>query len=84
MDRFLDGAIEYDVDILCDGEEVYVAGIMEHIEEAGVHSGDSSCVIPPVALRAENKQEIIDAVTAIALELKGVGVMNVQFAIQNG
>ena len=83
MDRFLDGAIEYDVDILCDGEEVYVAGIMEHIEEAGVHSGDSSCVIPPVALRAENKKEIIDAVTAIALELKVVGVMNVQFAIQN-
>ena len=50
LDRFLGGAVEYDVDILCDGDEVYVAGIMEHIEEAGVHSGDSARVIPPVVL----------------------------------
>ena len=63
LDRFLGGAVEYDVDILCDGEEVYVAGIMEHIEEAGIHSGDSACVIPPVVLSEKNQAEMVDVAT---------------------
>ncbi len=84
IDRYLDGAIEYDVDALCDGEEVYVAAIMEHIEEAGVHSGDSSCVIPPVALSAENRAEMVDVTTRIARRLGVIGCVNIQFAIQRG
>ena len=58
MDQFLQGAFEYDVDALCDKENVFVAGIMEHIEEAGIHSGDSSCIVPPVILSDENKEEL--------------------------
>jgi carbamoyl-phosphate synthase large subunit len=81
LDRFLGGAVEYDVDVLCDGEEVYVAGIMEHIEEAGVHSGDSACVIPPVVLSKANQAEMIDVATRSALRLGVVGLMNVQFAV---
>lgn len=84
LDRFLGGAVEYDVDILCDGEEVYVAGIMEHIEEAGVHSGDSACVIPPVVLSEANQQEMIDVATRSAIRLGVVGLMNVQFAVYEG
>ena len=84
LDRFLGGAVEYDVDILCDGDEVYVAGIMEHIEEAGVHSGDSACVIPPVVLSKENQAEMIDVATRSALRLGVVGLMNVQFAVHEG
>jgi len=83
LDRFLGGAVEYDVDILCDGESVYVAGIMEHIEEAGVHSGDSACVIPPVILSEKNQAEMIDVATRSALRLGVVGLMNVQFAVLN-
>jgi len=81
LDRFLGGAVEYDVDILCDSEEVYVAGIMEHIEEAGIHSGDSACVIPPVVLSEKNKAEMIDVATKSALRLGVIGLMNVQFAV---
>ncbi len=84
LDRFLDGAVEYDVDVLCDGEAVYVAGIMEHIEEAGVHSGDSACVIPPVVLTDKNRREMIDVVTRSALRLGVIGLMNVQFAVMDG
>ena len=84
MDRFLAGAVEYDVDILSDGDDVHIAGIMEHIEEAGVHSGDSSCCIPPVILTADQRAEMVDAVTRIAKRLRVVGLMNVQFAIQAG
>ncbi|MEC9388907.1 MAG: carbamoyl-phosphate synthase large subunit [Myxococcota bacterium] len=84
LDRFLGGAVEYDVDILCDGEEVYIAGIMEHIEEAGVHSGDSACVIPPVVLTEANQAEMIDVATRSALRLGVVGLMNVQFAVHEG
>jgi carbamoyl-phosphate synthase large subunit len=84
MDRFLEGAVEYDVDIICDGEQVHVAGIMEHIEEAGIHSGDSACVIPPVELGAAQRAEMIDIVTRVAKRLRVVGLMNVQFAIQAG
>ena len=81
LDRFLGGAVEYDVDVLCDGEEVYIAGIMEHIEEAGVHSGDSACVIPPVVLSAENQAKMCDIATRAALRLGVVGLMNVQLAV---
>ncbi|MEC7984910.1 MAG: carbamoyl-phosphate synthase large subunit [Myxococcota bacterium] len=84
LDRFLVGATEYDVDALCDGESTYIAGIMEHIEEAGIHSGDSSCVIPPVLLNDECRQEMIVAVKKIANALGVVGLMNVQFAVQSG
>ena len=84
LDRFLAGAIEYDVDALCDGESVYVAGIMEHIEEAGVHSGDSACVLPPVVLSAENREEMIQATRTMALELGVIGLVNVQFAVLDG
>jgi carbamoyl-phosphate synthase large subunit len=84
LDRFLGGAIEYDVDVLCDGEEVYIAGIMEHIEEAGIHSGDSACVIPPVVLSAENQADMCDIARRSALRLGVVGLMNVQFAVLDG
>ena len=82
LDHFLVGATEYDVDALCDGEKTYIAGIMEHIEEAGIHSGDSSCVIPPVLLNEACRQEMIVAVKKIAKALHVVGLMNVQFATQ--
>jgi len=84
MDRFLEGAIEYDVDALCDGKNVHVAAIMEHIEEAGVHSGDSACVIPPVALSRANRKEMIATTTKLAQALGVVGLVNVQYAIQGG
>ena len=84
LDRFLSGAIEYDVDALCDGKDVYIAGVMEHIEEAGVHSGDSACVLPPVALGAEQRAEMIDVVQRVALRLGVIGLVNVQFAVQAG
>ena len=84
LDRFLEGAVEYDVDALSDGKEVWVAGIMEHIEAAGIHSGDSTAVIPPVILSEKNREEIIDIVTRIALKLEVVGLVNVQLAVQKG
>ncbi len=84
IDRFLQDAIEVDVDALADGKEVFVAGIMQHIEEAGVHSGDSACTLPPVSLSETTLAEIRAATTAIALELGVVGLLNIQFAIQNG
>lgn len=82
IDRFLEDAIEVDVDALCDGENVVVMGIMEHIEEAGVHSGDSACVIPPFSLSAEVVQEIREATWAMARKLKVIGLMNVQYALK--
>ena len=84
LDRFLDGAVEYDVDALCDGEQVYIGGIIEHIEEAGVHSGDSSGVIPPRVLTAEQRERLIQITTDIGLELRVLGIMNIQFAIHDG
>lgn len=84
LDRFLEGAVEYDVDALCDGEAVWIAGIMEHIEAAGVHSGDSTAVLPPVILSEKNRKEIVDIVHRIALKLEVVGLVNVQVAVQNG
>ncbi|MFT5686625.1 MAG: carbamoyl-phosphate synthase large subunit [Myxococcota bacterium] len=84
LDRFLVGAIEYDVDALSDGKDVHIAGIMEHIEEAGVHSGDSACVIPAVALSAANRKEMIQTTTRISQALGVIGLVNVQFAVQGG
>ncbi len=84
LDRFLENAIEVDVDALCDGDEVFVAGIMQHVEEAGVHSGDSACVIPPMSIGQEMIDEIKQATSAIALELGVIGLINIQFAIAEG
>ena len=84
IDRFLQDAVEVDVDALCDGEEVLIAGIMEHIEEAGVHSGDSSCVLPAFSLSEETKNTIIKYTRQLALSLKVIGLMNLQFAVENG
>ncbi|MBN8279678.1 MAG: carbamoyl-phosphate synthase large subunit [Gammaproteobacteria bacterium] len=84
LDRFLDLAVEVDVDIISDGKDVLVGGIMEHIEQAGVHSGDSSCSLPPATLSAEVQDELIAQVTKLARALDVVGLMNTQFAIQNG
>ncbi|MEZ5912740.1 MAG: carbamoyl-phosphate synthase large subunit [Paracoccaceae bacterium] len=84
LDSYLTGAIEVDVDALCDGEAVHVAGIMEHIEEAGVHSGDSACCLPPHSLSAETVAELKRQTVAMALALKVKGLMNVQFAIKDG
>ena len=83
LDRFLDFATEVDVDCVCDGERVLIGGIMEHIEQAGVHSGDSGCSLPPFSLTNEVQQELIEQVIKLAKGLKVVGIMNTQFAIQN-
>jgi carbamoyl-phosphate synthase large subunit len=84
VDRFLEDATEVDVDALGDGTDVLIAGIMEHIEEAGVHSGDSSCVLPPQSLSPEILATIEDYTVRLAKALKVIGLMNVQYAIQNG
>ena len=84
LDSYLDGAVEVDVDALADGENVHVAGIMQHIEEAGVHSGDSACSLPPHTLPQDIVDELIRQSIALAKELKVVGLMNVQFAIKDG
>lgn len=83
VDSYLQNAIEVDVDCLCDGEDVFVAGIMEHIEEAGIHSGDSACALPPYTLKEDMIAEIRRQSEALALELNVVGLMNVQFAIKD-
>jgi carbamoyl-phosphate synthase large subunit len=84
LDRFLEDAIEVDVDALCDGTEVSVAGIMQHVEEAGVHSGDSACVLPPMSLGGEMLDQIRETTTRIALELGVVGLINIQYAVARG
>ncbi len=84
LDRFLNDAIEVDVDAICDGRRVLIGGIMEHIEQAGVHSGDSACSLPPYSLSAGLQQELRAQTVQMALALNVVGLMNVQFAIQNG
>jgi len=83
LDRFLNDAIEVDVDAICDGERVLIGGIMEHIEQAGVHSGDSACSLPPYGLSIELQDELRRQTIAMARGLNVVGLMNVQFAIQN-
>jgi carbamoyl-phosphate synthase large subunit len=84
IDRFLEDATEVDVDALCDGDNVLIAGIMEHIEEAGVHSGDSSCVLPAISIAKETLATIQDYTKKMARALNVIGLMNVQYAIQNG
>ena len=84
IDRFLEDAFEADVDALCDGTDVVIGGIMQHIEDAGVHSGDSACVLPPYLLSGAALDEIRDLTRKFALELGVVGLMNVQYAIRDG
>lgn len=84
LDRFLDDAIEVDVDAICDGKEVMIGGIMEHIEQAGVHSGDSACSLPPYSLSNDIQDVMREQVKAMALELGVVGLMNTQFAVKDG
>jgi len=83
IDRYLEDATEVDVDALCDGENVHVAGIMEHIEEAGVHSGDSACALPPYSLGAEIQTRLAEQATALAKALNVRGLINIQFAIKD-
>jgi carbamoyl-phosphate synthase large subunit len=84
VDKFLDEATEVDVDALCDGREVVIGGIMQHIEEAGIHSGDSACSLPPYSLAAAVVDEIRRQTVALALELGVVGLMNIQYAVKDG
>jgi carbamoyl-phosphate synthase large subunit len=84
LDRFLENAIEVDVDALADGSAVHVAGIMQHVEEAGVHSGDSACVLPPMSIGAEMLEEIRATTERIALELGVIGLINIQYAVAGG
>ena len=83
LDRFLDDAIEIDVDAICDGKTVVIGAIMQHIEQAGVHSGDSACSLPPYSLSEEILDSVRSQITSIALEMEVIGLMNVQMAIQN-
>ncbi|MCX6393233.1 MAG: carbamoyl-phosphate synthase large subunit [Solirubrobacterales bacterium] len=84
LDRFLEDAVEIDVDALCDGNHVWIAGIMQHVEEAGIHSGDSACVLPPHSLSGAMLDQVRQQATGLALELGVVGLLNVQFAVFKG
>ena len=84
IDSYLSNAIEVDVDAICDGKDVFIAGVMEHIEEAGIHSGDSACSLPPYSLKASVIAELERQAKVMALALNVVGLMNVQFAIKDG
>ncbi|HVD11637.1 MAG TPA: carbamoyl-phosphate synthase large subunit [Gaiellaceae bacterium] len=84
VDRFLENAVEIDVDALCDGDETFVAAVMQHVEEAGVHSGDSSCVLPPPSLTAWEHDQVVDAVRRLGPALGVVGLLNVQLALADG
>ncbi|MGI8729783.1 MAG: carbamoyl-phosphate synthase large subunit, partial [Solirubrobacteraceae bacterium] len=84
LDRFLENAIELDVDALCDGEGVWIGGIMQHVEEAGIHSGDSACVLPPHSLGPEMLEEIRATTRAIAVALGTLGLINIQYAVHDG
>ncbi len=83
IDRFLEDAFEYDVDAICDGKDVLIGGVMEHIEEAGIHSGDSSCVLPPYMISEKNLEEMIGYTVRLAKALKVVGLINIQFAMKD-
>ncbi len=83
IDKFLDDATEIDVDAICDSEHVFIGAIMEHIEQAGIHSGDSACIIPPVTIKGEVYREIIEATKKLAMELNVIGLLNIQFAVKN-
>ncbi|MEN8726355.1 MAG: carbamoyl-phosphate synthase large subunit [Sulfurovum sp.] len=84
IDKFLDNAIELDVDAICDGTDVYIGSVMQHIEEAGIHSGDSACSLPPVSISEELQDEVKEQTAKIALGLGVVGLMNIQYAIHKG
>jgi len=84
IDEFLEDAFEFDVDALCDGHSVHIGAVMQHIEEAGIHSGDSACVLPPYRITTEAMEEIIRITKALALELKVIGLINIQFAFKDG
>jgi carbamoyl-phosphate synthase large subunit len=84
IDQFLEDAFEFDVDALSDGNEVYIGAIMQHIEEAGIHSGDSACVLPPYRITTEAMDEIIRITKSLALELNVIGLINLQFAYKDG
>ncbi|TNF45137.1 MAG: carbamoyl-phosphate synthase large subunit, partial [Epsilonproteobacteria bacterium] len=84
IDKFLDNAIELDVDAICDGKDVYIGSVMQHIEEAGIHSGDSACSLPPVSIPQELQEEVKEQTAKIALGLGVVGLMNIQYAIHKG
>ncbi len=84
VDKFLDRAIELDVDCITDGKDVYIGGIMQHIEEAGIHSGDSACSLPPISLSDELMKEVEEKTKTMALELGVIGLMNTQYAIHQG
>ncbi len=83
LDRFIDNAVEVDVDAVCDGKNTIICGIMEHIEQAGIHSGDSACCLPPFDLGADTQKQIKDKMRAIAKEIGVIGLVNAQFAIKN-
>lgn len=83
IDKFLEGAIEFDVDAIADGKDVVIGGILEHIEEAGIHSGDSACVLPAISVSDSIQEEIRSTVQTLARDLKVVGLMNIQFALKN-
>ncbi len=83
IDSFLENAFEFDVDALCDGSEVFIAGIMQHIEEAGIHSGDSACVMPPYELTTRSRDKIEKYTRELALSLNTIGLINIQFAIKD-
>ncbi len=83
LDQFLDNAIEVDIDAICDGKEVLISGVMEHIEQAGIHSGDSACCLPPHSLSIELQEKLKAQMRKMALELGVIGLMNAQFAIQD-
>ena len=83
IDKFLEEAREIDVDAVCDGEEVYIAGIMQHIEEAGIHSGDSTSILPPISISKKNLIQIKEYTVRIALALKVKGLLNIQFAVKD-
>jgi carbamoyl-phosphate synthase large subunit len=84
IDKFLEDAIELDVDAISDGQVTVIGGIMEHIEQAGIHSGDSACVLPPISVSKQMQDEIRRQTRLLAEELGVIGLMNIQFAIQNG
>ena len=84
IDEFLEDAFEFDVDALCDGESVHIGAVMQHIEEAGIHSGDSACVLPPYRITTEAMDEIIRITKSLALELNVIGLINLQFAFKDG
>lgn len=83
IDKFLEEAREIDVDAICDGKDVYIAGIMQHIEEAGIHSGDSTSILPPISINAKNLKQIKDYTKKLALGLNVIGLINIQFAIKD-